>query len=213
MEGMKRYARSPTGCKKGRTGRNLGRALRPNLGFSAFFVPIFSVLGLCGWKGKAPSHGTARSLPCLSRLRPPAAVNPQKWVWRRLPPESGQPDYEGLAMAWPGRESAVPGENRANAELRGGGDCRCGHTRGCGARQGNRSGQRRRAQPALPAPGRRATPPALASHLVRTCRRGGAADAIPTMLRGVPPPSLPPPLPLVEEDGGRRSGGPRHPAI
>lgn len=38
----------PTGCKKGRTGRNLGRTLRPNLGFRAVFVPIFSVLGLCG---------------------------------------------------------------------------------------------------------------------------------------------------------------------
>lgn len=140
----------PTGSKKGRTGRNLGRALRPNLGFRAFFVPIFSVLGLCGWKGKAPSHGTARSLPCLSRPRPPAAVNPQKWVWRRLPPESGQPDYEGLAMARPGRESTVPGENRANAELRGGGGC-C-HTRACGARRRNRRGQQRAGAPSPRSP-------------------------------------------------------------
>lgn len=41
----------------------------------------------------------------------------------------------------------------------------------------------------------------------------GPRDAIPTMLWGVPPPSLPPPLPLVEEDGGRRSGRSGHPAV
>lgn len=214
-ERYEKVCKIPTGCKKGRTGRNPGRALRPNLGFRAVFVPVFSVLGLCGWKGKAPSHGTARSLPCLSRPRPPAAVNPQKWVWRRLPSESGQPGEEGPARKRKRRARREPCKRRAPGR----GSCR-GHTEGCGSRQGKpkRTAARRRAQPALPAPRRRATPPpapppALASLLVRICRRGGAADAIPTMLRGVPPPSLPPPLPLVEEDGGRRSGGPRHPAI
>lgn len=211
----KRYekvCKIPTGCKKGRTGRNTGRALRPNLGFRAVFVSIFSVLGLCGWKGKAPSHGTARPLPCLSRPRPPAAVNPQKWVWRRLPPENGQPGEEGPTRKRKRRARQEPCKRRAPGRRR----LLLPHR---GARQGKpkRTAARRRAQPALPAPGAGPRPPhpppALASHLVWICWRGGAADAIPTMLRGVPPPSLPPPLPLVEEDGGRRSGGPRHPAI
>lgn len=164
----------------------------------------------CAWalrlERKSPKSRNC-ALSALSQPAPPSGGSE--------PRESGQPDYEGLAMARPGRESAVPGENRANAELRGGGGC--GHTRGCGARRRNRRGQQRAGAPSPRSPrlgaGPRPLPPALASHLVRTCRRGGAADAIPTMLRGVPPPSLPPPLPLVEEDGGRRSGGPGHPAI
>lgn len=117
----KRYekvCKIPTGCKKGKTGRNTRRALRPNLGFRAVFVPIFSVLGLCGWKGKAPSHGTARSLPCLSRLRPPEAVNPQKWVWRRLPPESGQPGEEGPARKRKRRARREPCKRRAPGRRR-----------------------------------------------------------------------------------------------
>lgn len=155
-ERYEKVCKIPTGCKKGRTGRNPGRALRPNLGFRAVFVPVFSVLGLCGWKGKAPSHGTARSLPCLSRPRPPAAVNPQKWVWRRLPSESGQPGEEGPARKRKRRARREPCKRRAPGR----GSCR-GHTEGCGSRQGKpkRTAARRRAQPALPAPRRRATPP------------------------------------------------------
>lgn len=172
-------------------------------------MPIFSGLGLCCRKGKAPSHGTARFRPCPSRPRPPAGVNPQKCIWRWLRQERGQDGKESPARAMAGRESAAPGENGANSEVWGGGD----HAAPRGARGPEGAAERRRAHTALPAEPR-PPPPALASHLVRTCRRGGAADAIPTMLRGVPPPpSLPPPLPLVEEDGGRRSGGPGHPAF
>lgn len=115
-------------------------------------------------------------------------------------------------MAKPGKGSAAPRENRANAKVRVGG----GNAGMLGARGPEWAAERTRAHTSPAAPPRGATPPAhpaLASYLVGTCRRGGAEDAIPTMLRGVPPPSLPPPLPLVEEDGGRRSGRPGHPAF
>lgn len=179
----KRYekvCKIPTGCKKGRTGRNTGRALRPNLGFRAVFVPIFSVLGLCSWKGKAPSHGTARSLPCLSRPRPPAAVNPQKWVWRRLPPESGQPGEEGPARKRKRRARREPCKRRAPGRRR----LLLPH-RGTRARRGKpkRTAARRRAQPALPrawAPGHAPrTPPPPPSRPFWYGSAGGAGPWTP----------------------------------
>lgn len=138
----------------------------------------------------------------------PAGVNPQKMGLEAVAARGAKQGEESPAGQRQGEKAPRPGENRANSEVWGGGD----HAGLRGARGPEGAAERRRAHTALPAEPR-PLPPALAFHLVQTCRRGGAADAIPTMLRGVPPPSLPPPLPLVEEDGGRRSGGPGHPAF
>lgn len=173
----------------------------------------------CAWALRLERKSPKSRNCALSALSQPA------------PPSGGsEPAKMGLEAAatreWPagrggpGQEEKAPCPARTVQTQSSGAAATAAATpRDAGRAEENQSGQQRAGAPSprSPAPGPRATPPApppaLASHLVRICRRGGAADAIPTMLRGVPPPSLPPPLPLVEEDGGRRSGGPRHPAI
>lgn len=118
-------------------------------GFRALFVPVSSGFGLCGWKGKAPSHGTARFLPCPSRPRPPSSRSePAKMGLEAVAARAG-PAGQGRVRPGQrqGEKAPLPGENRANSEVWGGGD----HAGLRGARGPEGAAERRRAHPALPA--------------------------------------------------------------
>lgn len=187
------------------------------LGFGLFFAwaksSLRSVTG-----NKKISHGAAQIFAIAQPsprppLRPPLCANEgfQASVVKRY--EKGEVEDGRGCVTGQTREDKGP-----HRELKPGGPGREGAkakrwTPGAQGR-GRGAADPGSALDSLPGPAlapRRTTP--LLLFWFRPADWAGPQDAIPTMLWGVPPPSLPPPLPLVEEDGGRRSGRSGHPAV